>query len=683
MDQNGAARVACTLTSTLLKRVRSMLGEAGVGRVVQDAGVTHSPEHLEQVDNWIDYADAVSLFEAAVEVTGDEEIGWRVGQDAVRQHAGTAVATLLRSLGSPERIYEQIALTATKFSTVTEMTSTAVSPGRAVIRTRNRLGIDRHPQLCGYSRGMLSQPPVLFGLPAATVEESTCAARGDDVCLYTVTWDADAAAAAADEPQALVTALEAQLQAMRQRLESMYATASDLITLDDVDSALARVTERAASAVRAPTYVLAVRMGEQVHVHSRGLERAEADRLAAELLDGSGSQNGDSRLIADVASSHRSYGRIMAASPAGGFFPSERELFEVYARYAAAVLDSAMAFDEARRQHEQSRALLELSQAFASATTGDEVAQLLAEAIPSMVDCDRVVVYLWDEQESALDCRAATGALADDPLLHSLRFRPTDSPLLRPPEPGAAVADPRFATLDSADPFVRGMMDRLGSHAVIAVPISVRGTFHGMLMVVATDRPERLAETAELNELLSGVAAQSGTALESALLLEAWAHRALHDGLTGLLGHRAFHETLEGSVASRGDDPPVTLAMVDIDDFKAINDEHGHPVGDEALRLVVDALLRAVREHDAVFRVGGEEFAVLFRGVTAAHALPIAERLRAEVERIEFKVPLRVSVGLASWPDQAADRDGLVRNADAALYGAKRAGKNRTLTAVG
>jgi diguanylate cyclase (GGDEF)-like protein len=103
-------------------------------------------------------------------------------------------------------------------------------------------------------------------------------------------------------------------------------------------------------------------------------------------------------------------------------------------------------------------------------------------------------------------------------------------------------------------------------------------------------------------------------------------------------------------------------------------------VGDEALRLVSEELLSAVREHDAVFRVGGEEFAVLFRGVSAAQALPIAERLRAGVERIEFRVPLRVSVGLASWPDQAADRDGLVRNADAALYDAKRAGKNRTTT---
>ena len=350
-------------------------------------------------------------------MSGDDRIGWRVGQDAVRQHAGTAVATLLRSLGSPERIYEQIALTATKFSTVTEMTPVEVSPGRAVIRTCNRLGIARHPLLCDYTRGMLSQPPMLFGLSAATVEESTCAARGDEACLYTVSWDAEAATAAAAEPQTLITALEAQLEAMRDRLESVYATATDLVTLDDVDGALVRITERAASAVRAPTYLLAVRMRDTLHVHSRGLAEEDAERVAQELLDGSGSEEGGSRLIAEVASSHRSYGRIMAASPAGGFFPSERELFDVYARYAAAVLDSAMAFDEAHRQHEQSRALLELSQAFTSATTRDEVAQRLAEAIPSMVDCDRVVVYLWDEEDERLSCRAATGARADDPIL--------------------------------------------------------------------------------------------------------------------------------------------------------------------------------------------------------------------------------------------------------------------------
>jgi diguanylate cyclase (GGDEF)-like protein len=225
-------------------------------------------------------------------------------------------------------------------------------------------------------------------------------------------------------------------------------------------------------------------------------------------------------------------------------------------------------------------------------------------------------------------------------------------------------------------------METLGSREVVAVPISVRGVFHGILIVVTTRAPERLARTPELNELLSGVVAHAGTALESTRLLETWAHRALHDGLTGLLGHRAFHEALQDSVASGKDHKPVTLAMVDIDDFKAINDVHGHPVGDAALRLVSTELRRAVREHDTVFRVGGEEFAVLFRGVSVAAALPIAERLRAGVERIPFRVPLRVSVGLASWPDQADDRDGLVRIADAALYDAKRAGKNRTTTAV-
>ena len=101
MEELDSARVACTLTSTLLKRIRANLGEAGVRRVVNSSGVSHSTAHLEQVDNWIPYSDAVLLFEAAVEISADEQIGWRVGQDAVRQHAGTAVATLLRSLGRP------------------------------------------------------------------------------------------------------------------------------------------------------------------------------------------------------------------------------------------------------------------------------------------------------------------------------------------------------------------------------------------------------------------------------------------------------------------------------------------------------------------------------------------------------------------------------------------------------
>jgi diguanylate cyclase (GGDEF)-like protein len=93
---------------------------------------------------------------------------------------------------------------------------------------------------------------------------------------------------------------------------------------------------------------------------------------------------------------------------------------------------------------------------------------------------------------------------------------------------------------------------------------------------------------------------------------------------------------------------------------------------------VADALQDSVRDQDLVFRVGGEEFAVLLPGLTAEDALPVAERLRAAVTRKTFAPPLHVSIGLASWPDDGADRESLLERADAALYAAKDAGKDRT-----
>src|SRR3954453_7370392 len=225
----------------------------------------------------------------------------------------------------------------TKFSTVTEMQPLEVEPGRAVIRARARNEHGHHPLMCQWRTGLLSTPTALFGLAPARVQHPECALRGGEDCLYVMTWDADAAEAAGD-PQQIITALEAQLAAMTDRLDSMYATARDLIALDDVDGALQRITERAAPAVRVPTYLLAVRTGEdqRLHVHHRGLGGADLDEEARRLLDGDLDAE-ESRRVAEVASATRHYGRIMAASPAGAFFTYERDLFTVYARYAAAV----------------------------------------------------------------------------------------------------------------------------------------------------------------------------------------------------------------------------------------------------------------------------------------------------------------------------------------------------------
>src|SRR3954471_10570242 len=249
--------MACSMASTLVRRIRATGGEEAVSRLLAAAAIPQSAEYLENVDNWMSYEDAGSLMEAAVELTGDDQVVRRVGEDTVRQHAGTAVATLLRSLGSPQAVFEQLTLAATKFSTVIDMVPVEIDPGRVVVRAKAKPGYKRHRLHCQYTQGMLSQPTALFGLPPARVIESQCEAHGASECVYTVTWDAERAAEAAD-PQHLITTLEGQVAAMTARLESVYATARDLIALEDVDAALTRITERAATAVRAPKYLLAV-----------------------------------------------------------------------------------------------------------------------------------------------------------------------------------------------------------------------------------------------------------------------------------------------------------------------------------------------------------------------------------------------------------------------------------------
>ena len=668
------------MPSMLLRHVRATSGADAADRVVRESGVPYAPAHLDDVGNWIWYDEAMALFDAAVAVTGDPHVAQRAGEQAVRQHAGTPVATLLRSLGSPEAILEQVSLAATKFSTVTTMRPVDVGPGHATVESKAAAGLRRSRHACNFRVGLLSQPPALFGLPPARVEETQCESRGDDCCRYEVTWDAESAASAAD-PQQLVTALESQLSAMAERLNNIYAAAKDLIAVDDLDVALARITERAATAVRAPKYLLAVETGDgHVQVHHRGFVDEDADAAAAALLADDRIDRDPSRLVAEVRSVTRRYGRLMAVSPSGAFFPHERELLEIYASYAATVLDTATALDESRRQHNRSRALLELSQSVAAASRSDEVAQQLVDAVPAVVDCDRVMVFLWDEEAEAVKCSAMTGWAASSDVA-AIEIHRGDTPLLddmlADPSP-----EPLFFDRETPDQFVSAIMHQQGALAIIVMPIVAHGRFYGALITSAIERPERLRSTPDLIDRLGGVVAQCATALDNARLIETMAHQARHDNLTGLLGHRAFHEALTEAIDAG---TPFSLASIDIDDFKKVNDAAGHPVGDEALCLVAEALRGSVRqgdgarEGDTVFRVGGEEFAVLLPGLEGVDAVPVCERVRNAVAATPFDLPLRVSIGLASWPADTADRTELLQRADEALYAAKRAGKDRTL----
>lgn len=181
-----------------------------------------------------------------------------------------------------------------------------------------------------------------------------------------------------------------------------------------------------------------------------------------------------------------------------------------------------------------------------------------------------------------------------------------------------------------------------------------------------------LVRQGEANRRLAGQLAEAMARL---------ADLAQHDGMTGLLNRTAF--------LSRSDDRPATagwMLVMDIDQFKSINDRHGHHVGDAVIQAVADVLSVSVRTGDLCGRLGGEEFAVLTMGISAEDAQALAERIRTRIASIEIIadddiVRPTISMGLA--PVTAGDGAALaLRLADAAMYRSKRTGRNRVSLAA-
>src|ERR1019366_7408230 len=171
-----------------------------------------------------------------------------------------------------------------------------------------------------------------------------------------------------------------------------------------LDTVLHRIVERAANAVRAPGFVLAVspEPGAELQVYSHGIENREAQVLARATRERTAPVS-DSTLVVEVTSSRRNYGQLIARYPGAiQFFPQDEEMLGLYAKHAAAVLDMATALQESARRHDQVSSLLSLSHALAQAGMSKEVAERLAVAVPEVVDCDRMGVWLWDHLEQNL-----------------------------------------------------------------------------------------------------------------------------------------------------------------------------------------------------------------------------------------------------------------------------------------
>jgi diguanylate cyclase (GGDEF)-like protein len=179
---------------------------------------------------------------------------------------------------------------------------------------------------------------------------------------------------------------------------------------------------------------------------------------------------------------------------------------------------------------------------------------------------------------------------------------------------------------------------------------------------------------------LEAVADICASSIQNAHYVERIRELSYLDGLTGIFNRRYFEMRIgEEMERARRGNGGMALLMADIDQFKKLNDEFGHLLGDEALRQVSSLFHQQLRKIDVVCRYGGEEFAILLMNTSAQHGLAVAEKLRRVVENWQFPgVPrtVSVSVGVAAFPDHGTTRDELVHAADMGLYAAKQSGRN-------
>jgi diguanylate cyclase (GGDEF)-like protein len=310
----------------------------------------------------------------------------------------------------------------------------------------------------------------------------------------------------------------------------------------------------------------------------------------------------------------------------------------------------------------------------------------IATAIRNSLDLDGVLQTAADEVGRALNVKCCAvrvnGELAGSEMTKRY-FRADVNPETADVEflgdletvSKRVAALPEMETVDGDHPQAESPF----AHAV--VPLIYQGGLVGFLLV-RTDDPAHVWADNELM-LLRTVADQLTVAVNQARMFSQMQQLALTDELTGCFNRRWFEMQFERDLqmANRMCQP-LSLIMLDLDNFKEINDAAGHETGDLALRLLADKVRANLRAVDTAVRYGGDEFVVILPQADIQGALIVAERLRCRVEQIE--VPgfgrLSASLGLATFPVHGSSRDTLILAADRALYSSKELGRNRVST---
>jgi diguanylate cyclase (GGDEF)-like protein len=405
-------------------------------------------------------------------------------------------------------------------------------------------------------------------------------------------------------------------------------------------------------------------------------------------IPGTEAEQDESMLLAPMVHEGACLGVVVLAKQGlRQFTEDDLRLLVIYASFAAQAMANADATSLLReqsaaleRQLRAQRELLRITESILTTLDQGAVLEQITERLGSLIQCDNIAIEVVERPTGLLRPLTARG-------IHAEHY-------LAPWEPG----ETGLATwvVEHNEPVL--VSDERGDARVNH--FREMGAIDGSLIVVPLLGPrgaagvltlERLGAEAPFDqrefELVQLFAAQVSIALRNAETFEAAEVRARTDDRTGLLNHGTFKDWLAQAVAARD---PFGVVMIDLDEFKTINDTLGHQAGDRLLREIARAIQGAARDTDAVFRYGGDEFTVLLprSDVLGLHA--VAERIRASVEAVSAPgstwaadgMHVSASIGTASFPADGEDAEEILLAADRACFVAKRRGRGRVATAL-
>jgi two-component system cell cycle response regulator len=255
--------------------------------------------------------------------------------------------------------------------------------------------------------------------------------------------------------------------------------------------------------------------------------------------------------------------------------------------------------------------------------------------------------------------------------------------LLRADGPRLAILDWMMPGADGLS-VCRAVRRRVGPYAYIIL-LTARDRREDMVEALNAEVDDFLTKPFDPSELQARIrSAERLLQMQETLLQtqEALRYQATHDHLTGLWNRATILEQCRTELSrARDSGVPISIVLADLDHFKAINDTHGHAVGDAILRQTARRMTSALRKDDSIGRYGGEEFLIVLPGCDGDLAMPIAERVRASIAALEpdgeVRLPVSVSLGVSSTRTAREPVEALIQIADDALYRAKAAGRNR------